>query len=385
MSMIDLTDPNAQMDQTQLDRRQRMAEMLRQQAMAPNQQQMAGGYVIPYSPFEGLAKLGQAYMSNKMETETDKKRQEMAAAKKAKIAEALKNYGKITDQTSTTDGMKDFEGRPLYTQTPQTRAANPDEQMQQDWQLSQLDPNFAKVLESRKTREDTQQARLDQIKLQRELMAQQASSSNKPFNQVIYTKDGAFAFDARTRDLQPLINPKTGKQILGAQYDPSLQGEISGSKSYGSETGKATGESASKLQDIDAMMPRFESLTKELSNLGKKATYTMAGQATDAARRQLGMNVGDAAIARKEYVSKVDNEILPLLRQTFGAAFTVKEGESLRATLGDPNASPEEKDATLRSFIQSKKEEVQSLRRRTGAGGQQAPTPSSGAKFLGFE
>ena len=42
------------------------------------------------------------------------------------------------------------------------------------------------------------------------------------------------------------------------------------------------------------------------------------------------------------------------MRQTFGAAFTAKEGDSLKETLGNPNLSPPEKDAALQAFIEQK-------------------------------
>lgn len=184
--------------------------------------------------------------------------------------------------------------------------------------------------------------------------------------QIVFDQQGrAFNVNPYTNEVRAVKIPEG--QIQGAQYSPSLQGQIAGAKASGKETGQATGESVAKLQDIEAMLPRLETVVSELSDLGKKATYTMAGQGTDIARRQLGMNVGPGAIARKEYISKVDNEILPLLRQTFGAQFTQKEGESLKATLGDPNASPEEKDAVLKSFIDTKYGQIAGLRRRTGA------------------
>ena len=59
-------------------------------------------------------------------------------------------------------------------------------------------------------------------------------------------------------------------------------------------------------------------------------------------------------------------KFLPLLRDTFGAAFTVKEGETLRATLGDPNYSPAEKDAVLSAFIDQKNNKVMALKRQIG-------------------
>ena len=54
-----------------------------------------------------------------------------------------------------------------------------------------------------------------------------------------------------------------------------------------------------------------------------------------------------------------------MLRQTFGAAFTVKEGESLKATLGDPNKSPAEKQTALDSFITAAQGKIESRARRT--------------------
>lgn len=183
--------------------------------------------------------------------------------------------------------------------------------------------------------------------------------------QIVFDSQGnAFNVNPYTNEVRPV--KMGGTQIQGAQYSPNLQGQIAGARAIGSETGKATGEAVTGLKDIQSQMPNLEKLATDLSELGKKATYTKTGQAVDITKRQLGMDVGTGAIARKEYISKVDNEVLPLLRQTFGAAFTMKEGESLRATLGDPDASPAEKDAVLRSFIQTKKAQVESLKRRTG-------------------
>jgi len=130
--------------------------------------------------------------------------------------------------------------------------------------------------------------------------------------------------------------------------------------------GSALGTARTELAEAEASLPRLESVVKQLSELGKKATYTQAGQLTDIARRQAGIEPREAAVARREYIAKVDNEVLPLLRQTFGAAFTEREGQSLKATLGDVDASPEEKDAVLRSFINSKRAQIEVKRRRAG-------------------
>lgn len=179
------------------------------------------------------------------------------------------------------------------------------------------------------------------------------------------------------------ITEAKGRQA--ANYSPFIQAQIAGAKATGGERGKAMGEAYVSLEDMQSTMPRLEKVASELSELGKRATYTTAGKISDVARRELGLKVGEGAIARKEYISKVDNEILPLLRQTFGAAFTQKEGESLKATLGDPDASPEEKDAVLKSFIETKYGQIAGLQRRVNPADQQPQATAGGAKFLGFE
>lgn len=140
------------------------------------------------------------------------------------------------------------------------------------------------------------------------------------------------------------------------QYEPQIQTSV---KSAESRAG-----TQSELNERIASMPQLEQTVRQLSDLGKVATYTKAGQLVDVVRRETGQEPRESAIARKEYISLVDNQILPLLRQTFGAQFTQKEGESLKVTLGDPNATPEEKDAVLRSFIEQKKATIETMQRQ---------------------
>jgi len=129
-------------------------------------------------------------------------------------------------------------------------------------------------------------------------------------------------------------------------------------KQIATDTAKSETETTASLAEMKARLPRLNEVVGELSELGKTATYTIAGRALNTGKRELGMSVGEGAVARAEYISKVDSEVLPLLRSTFGAAFTAVEGESLKATLGAPNASPEEKDAVLRSFIDNKIKQI---------------------------
>lgn len=149
----------------------------------------------------------------------------------------------------------------------------------------------------------------------------------------------------------------------------AIQGQ-SFSKGFGKAKGTELGTKAANLAENTAMLPQLEDTVSKLHDLGQKATYTVAGKSLNAVRRQVGLPVGEGATSRAEYIAMVDNQILPMLRQTFGAAFTQKEGESLKVTLGDPDKSPEEKDAVLRSFIETKKANIETEKRLMNQQGQ---------------
>jgi len=156
---------------------------------------------------------------------------------------------------------------------------------------------------------------------------------------------------------------ETGKLTAKAKLSPAIKKAEEIAKIVGKEEGIAITELDAQI----ASFPNLQRVAAELSELGKTATFTKAGQAADIARRELGLDVGQGAVARSEYIAKIDNEILPLLRQTFGAQFTENEGKSLKATLGDVNKSPEEKDAILKAFIAAKAANIKTKQRQVGA------------------
>lgn len=190
------------------------------------------------------------------------------------------------------------------------------------------------------------------------------------------------------------VSPMQRPELSGTYVQPPQMGEIPGytdlmasragqikqSEAQAQEVGKRLGEAQGTLTFLNANMPKLEEVTNRLGQLSDTATYTMAGRGTDFLNRELDREPRQGAIDRAEYIATVDNEVLPLLRDTFGAAFTVKEGESLRATLGDANKSPAEKDAVLKAFINQKKAQVQALQRQTGQAAQ--PPRSDAAQRL---
>lgn len=184
------------------------------------------------------------------------------------------------------------------------------------------------------------------------------------FDPGIYMNDGiAQTFPGYERAAGQIAGAKAGaSQNAQNQSDYQWKPQIA----QATESAKGRAGTQSELNERVASLPQLEETVARLSELGRVATYTTTGRVYDAARRELGLDPRAEAVARKEYLSLVDNQILPLLRQTFGAQFTQKEGESLKATLGDPNATPEEKDAVLRSFIDQKKATIETMQRQMG-------------------
>lgn len=72
-----LIAPDLQVQQQQLARQQALADALRQQSITPIEGQTVTGAgparVVPISPWQGLAKLGQAYFAGQMQDENDQK------------------------------------------------------------------------------------------------------------------------------------------------------------------------------------------------------------------------------------------------------------------------------------------------------------------------
>lgn len=86
-------------------RRRKIAEMMMAQSQAPLEtNQMAGGYVVPVSWTQGLAKMAQAYLGNKVDTEADKSEQDLANKREQIVA------GKIAKFINTSQGTPAIEG-----------------------------------------------------------------------------------------------------------------------------------------------------------------------------------------------------------------------------------------------------------------------------------
>jgi hypothetical protein len=166
--------------------------------------------------------------------------------------------------------------------------------------------------------------------------------------------------------VQPTKNGKLVQSTAPEGFEPFDPYTKAFETKSGTEAGERLGEAEGLYTSMEAKMPGLESVVVQLDGLAERATYTGAGQLLDAGRTQLGMEPRESAVARSQYIAVVDNQVLPLLRDTFGAAFTQKEGEALRSTLGAADKTPKEKQAVLKAFIEQKRRDIEALERQTG-------------------
>lgn len=136
--------------------------------------------------------------------------------------------------------------------------------------------------------------------------------------------------------------PSISKAVKAAEKDATERGEV-----------------LTSLNRSKAALPGLLVAVDELKELATIATSTFGGKLFDGAVKQTGFGSTKGATARAKFIAIVNNQVLPLLKETFGAAFTVQEGESLRATMGDPDSSPEEKTAQLDAFVAQKLRDIE--------------------------
>lgn len=195
-------------------------------------------------------------------------------------------------------------------------------------------------------------------------------------SQYLRMKRSTPFLDIGTGFVQPdVVNPGqiAGQEIIKDNMTPAYDA------AFGAGMGKIDVETRAAADSLASKLPGLKSVVSELGDLAKTATYTQTGQLFDAIVRETGQMPPEGAIARTKYMAMVDNQVLPLLRDTFGSAFTVTEGDNLRATLGNPNVSPVEKQAILEAFIEQKVRDLQALQSRLpNGGGAQMPGNAGG-------
>jgi len=150
---------------------------------------------------------------------------------------------------------------------------------------------------------------------------------------------------------------KLGQQLV---LKPQIEAAVTAARVQAQESGEVFND----WSRAKAAMPGLLTTVGELKGLAVIATSTWGGIAWDTAVKQLGFGATKGATAKAKFVALINNQVLPLLKPTFGGSFSIQEGESLKATMGDANATPEEKLAQLSAFIENKYREIETKQRQ---------------------
>lgn len=147
---------------------------------------------------------------------------------------------------------------------------------------------------------------------------------------------------------------ETGK--LGAQL--VLKPQIEKLVTIARKKAAAEGDTFTDLARSKAALPGLKDTVSQLRDLALIATSTLGGRVFDTAVKELGFGATKGKTARSKFIAIINNQVLPLLKLTFGGSFSVQEGQELKATMGDPDSSPEEKLAQLDAFIAQKERDI---------------------------
>ena len=147
---------------------------------------------------------------------------------------------------------------------------------------------------------------------------------------------------------------ETGKSKTQLKFKPQITKAVKMAEKEATERG----EVLTDLGRMEASLPGVKEVVSELLELSDIATSTLGGKAFDFVVKQSGFGSTKGATAKAKMSAIVDNQVLPLLKETFGAAFTATEGEALKASLVDPDSSPAQRKAQLEAFLAQKERNV---------------------------
>jgi len=126
------------------------------------------------------------------------------------------------------------------------------------------------------------------------------------------------------------------------------------------------GEVLTDLGRMEAGLPGLRDAVSQLKELSVLATSTLGGRAFDFAVKESGFGSTKGATAKAKMKAIIANQTLPLLKETFGSAFTETEGKKLEAAFADPDATHEERLAQLDAFIDQKERTIKAKEAQLG-------------------
>lgn len=152
-----------------------------------------------------------------------------------------------------------------------------------------------------------------------------------------------------------------GKLIQQRKHKPAITALVKLAEKEATERGDVLTD----LSRMEAGLPGLKDAVSQLKELSALATSTFGGKVFDAAVKQTGFGSTKGSTARAKMKAIIANQTLPLLKETFGSAFTEAEGQRLEASFADPDATHEERLAQLDAFIDQKERSIRTKKAQT--------------------
>lgn len=289
--------------QQSIQRRLAQAQVMRDRQFTPDQGRISGGvYIRPdfsQSLAEGLRMYGGMKESQKAEQDLQALQTERTGANQSAMANALRMMGGAPADVLPEDQAGPVRG----AQAPDMRGAyaelmkSPDyAQMGQQGMMqipameaqaqARMDDRAFRAQESEMNRaaraaelqtklEEGRVSQAEKIAAQKELREMQiqaqkemkalagAQGSAQPYFQPVQTSQGVMAFNARTGRMEPIMGGN-GQPVVGAQFDPALQGSLAGAKTGATTEAKSRTESRLAAPQVVAQADEAVRLVDDL-------------------------------------------------------------------------------------------------------------------------
>ncbi len=178
-------------------------------------------------------------------------------------------------------------------------------------------------------------------------------------DQIVDVGGVPHSFNRNTGQLEPV--KIKGKEVT-TQTVADSKAKIKADVKLAEKKAIAEGETFTATAKARAALPGIEEVVGKLRVLADQATFTLSGKAFNEVAKQFGFATkGDTA--RASMIALIDNQVLPLLKPIFGAAFTEREGESLKKSMADPNSTPESRQAQLDAFLGQMRRNIETSER----------------------
>lgn len=170
--------PELEAEQRRLKRQQMVADAMLSRSQTPYQPQMAGGYVTPYSPFQGAAQMLSAYVAKRKQDDVDKGMADLGTRYRTGMTDELSRYQQAkagvpgSTETIVDEQANDGEGAPATITAPAVpgdpRKAVTEAMVSQYPQVRRLAEVDLQQLNRQEDRRDTQTFRAQEAQLARE-------------------------------------------------------------------------------------------------------------------------------------------------------------------------------------------------------------------------